>query len=353
MKSKDWKKCIVGSTSSLREAVRVLNEGALQIALVVDQDNKLKGVLTDGDFRRAVLAGISIDASVINVMNPQPTVLRLGEPKEKALQLMKAKEIHQIPVVDELGRVHNVYTIDNLYKSEAKENEVVLMAGGLGSRLKDLTKDTPKPLLKVGGRPLIETMVLNLKEQGFVKFVFCVNYLSEQLKEYFGDGSSLGVQIRYVEERKRLGTAGALRITDIDSKHPVIVMNGDILTNLDFNQFLQFHRNEQHSATMAVRRFESQIPYGVIEMDNSKIISMQEKPVNSYFINAGIYCFNPEVFKSIPQDEYFDMNQFFTSLLAAKEKVGAFPVSDYWIDIGHLDDYERANLDFPIHFKSE
>lgn len=352
-KTKDWKKCIVNSVMSLRASVQVLNEGAMQIALVVDENNILKGVLTDGDFRRAVLDGVSVDAPVSQVMNANPITIRLGESKDKALQLMKAKEIHQIPVLDEHGRVHNVYTIDNLYKSESKENEIVLMAGGLGSRLKGLTKDTPKPLLKVGGRPLVETTVLNLKEQGFWKFVLCVNYLSGQLKDYFGDGSSLGVHIRYVEERKRLGTAGALRIADIDLSLPVFVMNADVLTSLDFNQFLQFHKDGKYLATMAVRKYESQIPYGVIEIDNSKIISMQEKPVNSCFINAGIYCFNAEVFKDIPQDEYFDMNQFFTGLISSKKKVGAFPVNDYWIDIGHLEDYERANLDFPVHFRSE
>ncbi len=351
MEDKEWKKCLVGSKVSLMEAMKVLNEGAMQIALVVEENGRLQGVVTDGDVRRALLQGLSVNDSVLKVMNSSPTVVQLGESREKVLQLMKAKQIHQIPVVDGAGLVRDLYTIDNLYRSDKKENEVVLMAGGLGSRLKDLTKDCPKPLLNVGGRPLIETTILNLREQGFYKFVFCVNYLSDRLKSHFGDGHEWGVQIRYVEERVRLGTAGALRIAEINLEQPVIVMNGDILTSLDFNQLLRFHRDGGNVATMAVRQFESQIPYGVIEIDDASVISMREKPVSSHYINAGIYCFNPDVISHIPQNDYFDMNNFFEKLLENQQKIGAFPVRDYWIDIGHLEDYERANLDFPVHFK--
>ncbi len=351
MKNKDWKKCIIPADSDVREAVRILNEGAMQIGLVVDADHKLLGVLTDGDFRRAILLGVLVTDPVLTIMNKNPTVVFLGDSKEKASHLMKAKQIHQIPVVDESGRVHNIYTIDNLYPEETFDNEIVLMVGGLGSRLKNLTKDCPKPLLKVGGRPLLETIILKLKEQGFYKFVFCVNYLSDQLKNYFADGSQFGLQIRYVEENKRLGTAGALRLADLDFKKTAIVMNGDILTNLDFKHFLQFHKDGDFTATMAVRRIESQIPYGVIQINQTQVVSMVEKPIQPYLINAGIYCFNPQAFEQIPQDQYYDMNQFISALLAVDKKIGAFPINEYWIDIGKMEDYERANLEFQNHFK--
>ncbi len=177
--------------------------------------------------------------------------------------------------------------------------------------------------------------------------------MSDQLQNYFGDGSQLGVRIRYVHEQKRMGTAGALRMAEISADKPVIVMNGDILTNLDFKHFLQFHKDGGHSATMAVRMMESRIPYGVVEISDTQVVAMQEKPVRPYLINAGIYCFNAESLQAIPYDEYYDMNQLINSLLEKKCRVGAFPINEYWIDIGQAEDYEKANLEYSYHFEKK
>lgn len=348
---KDWKLCLVRASVSLVEAVKVMNEAALQIALIVDENEILVGVLTDGDFRRAMLEGISINSNVQKVMNSQPITLKFGQTKEEALKIMKSKKIHQLPVVDQKGKLLKLYTIESIFEEDRKENEVILMAGGLGSRLKDLTKDCPKPLLNVGGKPLLETTILNLKQNGFYKFCFCVNHLSDRLKEYFGNGENLGVQIRYVDEPKRLGTAGALKISEVTSNDPVIVMNGDILTNLKFSQLLDFHENGSFDATMAIRQFEIQVPYGVIETNGPDVIGIQEKPIQSHFINAGVYVFNPKMFDLIPKDEYFDMNNFFDEMMSQKKKIGAFPIHEYWIDIGHTQDYEKANIEFSSYFK--
>ena len=224
------------------------------------------------------------------------------------------------------------------------------MAGGLGSRLESLTSDCPKPMLKVGGKPILETIIETFKEHGFYKFVLAVNYKSEIIKDYFKDGSSLDIQISYIDEKNRMGTAGALSLYH-DNSLPLIVMNGDLLTKINFSDLVNFHIKSKNAATMCLRQYEHQIPFGVVITEQDKVLRIEEKPICRYFVNGGIYVLNPDQLIHIPENMYYDMPTLFEKLIASNEKIGAYTFYEYWIDVGRLDDYERAHSDFVEIFK--
>jgi NDP-sugar pyrophosphorylase family protein len=220
------------------------------------------------------------------------------------------------------------------------------MAGGLGTRLGELTRDCPKPLLRVGNKPVLETILENCIEYAFKRFYISVNYKADMLKDYFGDGSRWGVDIRYIEEKKRLGTAGALGLLPEDPTVPLLVMNADVLTKINFKHLLEFHEEHRSVATMCVREYEFQVPYGVVKIDNHRLLDILEKPVHQFFVNAGIYVLNPEAVSMVPKNTYFDMPALFEKLLQDQAETAAFPVREYWLDIGRKDDLERANGDY-------
>ena len=220
------------------------------------------------------------------------------------------------------------------------------MAGGLGTRLRPLTQDTPKPLLKVGNKPILETIIENFAKYGFVNITISVNYKADMIKEYFGDGSALGVNIDYIEESKRLGTAGALSLIKERPQEPFFVMNADLLTNVNFEHLLDFHLLERSVATMCVREYDYQVPYGVIETDGSLITSIKEKPLHKFFVNAGIYTLSPQVFEYIPKDEFYDMPTLFEDIIANNLKSVSFPIHEYWLDIGRMEEFEQAQNEY-------
>jgi NDP-sugar pyrophosphorylase family protein len=229
----------------------------------------------------------------------------------------------------------------------SRDNPVVLMAGGLGLRLRPLTSQIPKPLVKVGTRPVLETIVESFADQGFTDLYLCINYKGELIREHFGDGSRWGVSITYLQEERRLGTAGALSLLPRVPREPVIVMNGDLLTRVDFVRLLEFHRRQGFAATMAMREYQHQVPYGVLELgDGYQIRQLVEKPVQRYHVSAGIYVLEPRVLELVPAGSYYDMPLLFGELIARQEPVGSFPLRDYWIDIGRLEDLEQAHTDF-------
>lgn len=242
-------------------------------------------------------------------------------------------------VTDVIGLTDNL--IDN-----SQSNTVVLMVGGLGSRLGELTTNCPKPMLKVGGIPVLEIIVNNLKEHGFNDFIFCVNYRAEMIESYFGNGSFKGVKIRYVNEQKRMGTAGALTLLPADVTGPLLVMNGDIVTKVNFSSLMDFHRNHSNCATMAVRKFDFQIPYGVVKTDGVSVTGIDEKPLQSFLVSAGIYLIDPESLALMPRNTFFDMPQFIEMLIRENKGVQAFPIHEYWLDIGREDDLMRAESEF-------
>jgi len=347
---KNWREVLVSPSTSILETIQIIDSAALQIALVVDGDGRLLGTVTDGDIRRAILKGLSLTEPVARAMNPAPTVALVNEGRQEILAVMKAKNLRQIPVLDEAGRVVGIEILEELLKGGRKDNLVVLMAGGLGSRLRPLTQECPKPLLRVGSRPILETILHNFIEYGFERFYISVNYKADMIKKYFGDGSRWSVRIEYLEEEQSLGTAGPLSLLPEKTDRPLLVMNGDLLTRVNFDQLLQFHLDSRALATMCVREFDLQVPYGVVKIDGHRLLGIDEKPVQRFFINAGIYVLQPSVLELIPCVACYDMPDLFARLVEQGRETAVFPVREYWLDIGRLSDYERANGEYEAIF---
>lgn len=336
---------IVTEETSIIEVLKIIDEGSKQIALVVDSSKKLLGTISDGDIRRALLNGISLNDTVKNVYFQEPTVANINDSREEIINICTAKKIHQIPIVDNFMSLVGLEVLDELISKKPKTNKVVLMVGGLGTRLRPLTANVPKPMLDVGGKPILQTIVEKFASYGFVQIVMCVNYKSHVIQDYFGNGSKFGVNIEYIEEDKRLGTAGALTLLSNISE-PFFVMNGDLLTNVNFEHLLDFHIYNKSIATMCLREYDLEVPYGVVTIDNGKISSIQEKPVHTFFVSAGIYMLNPECMHFIPKDTFYDMPTLFEKLINHGGDIGSFPLREYWLDIGRLDEYEKANHEY-------
>lgn len=345
---KDYLHLCLDSTGSVADAARILDLGAPKICLVVD-GGRLLGTITDGDIRRGLLGGVLFDAPAIQVMNANPRTAQENSNLDAVKSMMIAQGIH-VPVLDSDGRLTGLLTLEELaHEDRAHDNWVVLMAGGLGERLRPLTNTTPKPLLQVGDKPLLQSILENFIQQKFSKFYIAVNYQSEAIKQHFGDGSEWGVTIRYIEEQQRMGTAGALTLLPELPDSPMIVMNGDLVTRVSFQDLLDFHAKQEAKATMCVREYDFQVPFGVISLEGHRITSIDEKPLHRFFVNAGIYVLDPDVVSRIPAGERHDMTQVFEGVVNAGEETAAFPVHEYWLDIGRIEDFERANSDLQMH----
>ena len=343
----NWRDALVSSSTSLRQTIEAITEGSLQIALVVDSENKLLGTVTDGDIRKAILAGKDLNITAGEAMRSQPITSASKTPRAAILKLMREKRIHQMPLLDDQGRVVDVLTVDDMIGAAHKPNAVVIMAGGLGTRLHPLTEETPKPMLKVGGKPILETIIQSFIDQGFTNFFVSVNYKANINSEYFGDGSHLGAKINYLHEKSRLGTAGGLSLLPRDIHAPIIVMNGDLLTRISVDALLDFHERESAVATMVVREDQYQVPYGVVEVDGTQIVGVEEKPIQRHLVNAGIYVISQDGLNNIPGDTFYDMPTHFAKLAANGHRTAAFPLHEYWVDIGRLDELERAQREWP------
>ena len=343
---KNYKKVLLKPTSTIKEALKIIHSGAMQIALVIDKDEKLLGTVTDGDIRRGLLYNLSLEDSFESIIFKTPTVCSEEDIKEKILNIAVAKKLHQIPIVNRDGKLVGIKEIDELLKPEYKTNKVVLMVGGLGTRLRPLTDSTPKPMLKVGNKPILETIILNFKKYGFVNLVLCVSYKSEIIEEYFKDGSEFGVNIEYVHENKRMGTAGALSLVKERLNESFFVMNGDLLTNINFENMMEYHLSHKAMATMGVREYDFQVPYGVVNTHGVNILSIEEKPIHKFFVSGGVYVLSHKALKYIPEDEYYDMPTLFEIMIEEKDKSISFPIHEYWLDIGRIEEFEKANNEF-------
>jgi len=334
--------------STIEEALKIIDFGAIRIALVVDEDNRLIGTISDGDIRRAILQNNTLESTIENIYYKTPTVANINDTKEDIVNLCTTKNIYQIPVIDEESRVVTVEVLDKLLKVKEYDNKVVLMVGGLGTRLRPLTDNTPKPMLPVGGKPILQTIVEKFASYGFVNIIMCIGYKSETIQNFFGNGSKFGVKIEYVIEEKRMGTAGALSLLTEKQKpkKPFFVMNGDLLTNINFEHLFDFHLKNKSKATMCVREYDFQVPYGVVNIDKGEIVAIDEKPVHKFFVSAGIYMLDETVLDSIPKDEFYDMPTLFELLIENKGKVMSFPLREYWLDIGRLEEYKKANDEY-------
>ncbi|MFM6928207.1 MAG: nucleotidyltransferase family protein [Bdellovibrio sp.] len=347
----EWKKIIVKEDTTILDAMKVINDTGYQMAFVTSSDDVLVGALTDGDIRRGLLKGIGTDEAVKVVMNADPKFISVGAPESEVLKAMDNQNVKHFPVVDRVGRVIKIITRSEATKEISKENAVILMAGGLGSRLGELTVDCPKPMLKVGDKPILELIIENFKEFGFKNFFLSVNYRSDVIESYFGDGAKHDISIRYIREKERLGTAGSLSLFKPFNDLPVIVMNGDLLTKVNIASLLEYHAKNRAEITMGVRQHDYQVPFGVVHVDGFDVTKIEEKPIQAYLVNAGIYCLNPGVFGSLPENQYLDMPTFISNLINHKMKVSVFPVHEYWLDIGRKDDFMRAEVEYLKRFK--
>ena len=348
---KDFEKIKLTPTSTLKDALKIIDSGAMKIALVLDDDNKLVGTVTDGDTRRGLLNGLSLNDCIESIVFQNPTVCSINDSKEEILQKAVDKKVYQIPIVDQDGKLVGIEELDELLKPSDHPNKVVLMAGGLGTRLRPLTNDTPKPLLEVGNKPILETIIQSFVKYGFKNIILSVNYKSHMIEEYFGDGSQFGVNLEYVHEAKSMGTAGALSLMREKLDQPFFVMNGDLLTNVNFEHMLDYHMSHNSSATMGVREYDFQVPYGVVNVNDHQIVSIEEKPVHKFFVSAGIYLLDNKILEFILDDQFFDMPILFEKLIEAHKTAISFPIREYWLDIGRMSDFEQANSDYSEVFK--
>lgn len=348
---RDVKNIVLNKNDTILKALELLDFYALRIVLIVDEDERLLGSVTDGDIRRGLLKGQDLHAFVETIMHTSPYSVEEGSLTNRQIfEIMREKSYLALPVVRN-GQLVNIITLDDLIRTKRKENPVFIMAGGFGTRLRPLTDKCPKPMLPVGGKPLLETIICSLKEQGFYKFYISTHYLPEIIRAHFGNGDKFNVQIQYVHENEPLGTGGALSLLPLkEIELPFIVINGDVLTNMNFSKLIDFHNGQNAAATMCVREFQYQIPYGVVNSEQSVIKSMTEKPSYYFDINTGIYVISPSLLKKVDA-QFIGMPTILEQQIALGQKVASYPLHEYWLDIGHMEDYNRAqrdiiNLDF-------
>ncbi|MEW6263548.1 MAG: nucleotidyltransferase family protein [Thermodesulfobacteriota bacterium] len=335
--------------SRLKSAMEVMTQPpGSPMAVVVDESQVLLGVIVDTDIRKALLSGYTLDTPVREVMNPNPIWLPVTIDQDFLHRFFRKQPRKAIPLLDGDGRIQGlVFSSQFLSQPQDFPNWVVLMAGGLGSRLRPLTNDRPKPMLQVGNTPLLETIIRQFLDHGFSRFMISVRYKAELIKEYFGDGSKWDATIEYLEERSPLGTAGALSLVKKELDHALIIMNGDLLTRVNFKALAEFHQDHGNAATMCVREHLMEVPYGVVQINGVRLKDIVEKPVYRLMVNAGIYVLEPEVLNLVPPNQKMDMPDLFQRVKKELSKpVGCFPISEYWLDIGRPEDHELAQLEF-------
>ena len=344
-----WERALIGPEATFRNALESIDATGAGIALVVDEERRLLGALSDGDLRRALIRGAGLTDKAVSAANPHPICADEGHDRAAILATLRAHSLRQLPILDAGRRVVGLVTAADFLDIPVRANPVVIMAGGKGERLAELTRDTPKPMLRVGSRPILDTIVTNLASQGFRQFWLAVNYKADQIERHFGDGSELGLDIRYLCEDKPLGTCGALGLMphpDI----PIVVTNGDILAKADYSHVLDCHLQSDAHATVVVRDYQMQVPFGVVNSSGGQVIRIDEKPTQSYTISAGVYVLSPDALKLIPRDAYYDMPTLLADLIARGLRVRQQRAEGYWMDIGRLPDYAQANADFGAVF---
>ena len=335
--------CLLAN-STIGEALSVIDSGAVKIALVMNDDNQLLGTLSDGDIRRGLLRKKTLNDTIEDIYSRNPVTAFKGHSSEELLRLCSMRRVSQLPIIDDDKQIIDLFFLDEELSKEYK-NTVVLMVGGLGKRLRPLTDNTPKPMLKVGGKPILQTIVEGFSKCGFANITMCLGYKSSVIQDFFQDGSRFGVNIDYIVEDQRMGTAGALTLLKKKPHESFFVMNGDLLTNVNFEQMLDFHGLNNSQATMCVREYEIEVPYGVVSIKGDNICSIKEKPIHSFFVNAGIYLLEPECIDLIPESEFYDMTSLFEQLIVENNKTVSFPLQEYWLDIGNHSDFSKAQND--------
>ncbi|MDO9528154.1 MAG: nucleotidyltransferase family protein [Syntrophales bacterium] len=339
----NWKSAVFDGSTPIAEVISEFDRSPYGVALIVDDKEKLEGIVTDGDIRKALLKEVDTGLPVSEIMNRNPIVAYADQSETEITCFMRKKTIHYLPVVDRSGVLKGIRSLDDLSRIKTFDNPVILMAGGYGERLMPLTKDCPKPLLKIGEKPLLEMIIESFIDQGFNNFYISVYYKADMIRKHFGDGAKWGVSINYLLEKKKLGTAGSLGLLPTSNARPMIVMNGDLLTKVDFIEMLEYHERKSASMTIGSVTHDVHVPYGTLEIEEENILkSINEKPSLSFPINAGIYVLDQKCMRFINKGARMDMNDLITNLLGIKERVFVFPIKDYWMDIGSVKDFNSA-----------
>ena len=340
----NWRTALVSPSASIQSVIKNLEASSLQIVLVADDTHKLLGTITDGDIRRALLRGLNLDSSIIPVMQSDPLVCKPEMGRDIVMQLMRTHKLRQLPIIDSTGIVVGLHLWDDIFSPPARDNTVVIMAGGFGKRLLPHTENCPKPMLPVAGRPILEHILLRAISDGFRNYVISLHYLGEKITDYFGDGSQWGVNIKYVHEQTPLGTAGALSLIEPQPQSPIIVTNGDLLSEIRYADMLDFHHIHHAMATMAVRPYTWQHPFGVVKISDAKILGIEEKPVYKSHVNAGVYVLSPQVLLHLDRGKACDMPTLFERLRESNHITVAFPMHEEWMDVGRPEDLDHARL---------
>lgn len=343
-------KYCIKENSTIKEAMKNIDINLTGACLVINEDNQLLGVISDGDIRRAILNNRTINDKIDGIYNSKYKYMSKIESKKKVIEYMLKHKIRQMPILDENKRLEDLYFLDDIISYEPKDNYVFILAGGLGTRLRPLTEKIPKPMLKIGDKPMLQHIIEQFREYGFKNFLISLNYKGEIIEEFFKDGREFDVNIEYIKETKKLGTAGSIILAANKLNKPFIVINGDILTGVDFDCFLNHHIDNGFKITAGVRNYEIKVPYGVMVAENSLIKSVEEKPEYTFYINSGIYAVDPEVIKYIPKNQSYNMTDLINDAAKDNYKSGIYQITEYWTDIGQIEDYKRANEDIKKFF---
>lgn len=336
----------IDAFATILDAVRVVDEGGEGIAFVCDGGGAVLGTLTDGDIRRALLAGASLtDRTLESIMRREFVHVTGAIGRAEVLDIMRARNVHQVPVLDADRRLCGLHTVDQLISTVARENSVLILAGGRGTRLYPITETIPKPMVTVAGRPILERLVLHLMSHGIRNFHISVNYLAHVIEQHFGDGSRFGCRITYLRESKPLGTGGPLALIDPPPVHPLVVVNGDLVTECDIGRLIEFHVTGGYEATFGMKTYDIEIPYGVADVDGARLVGLREKPRERVLINAGIYCISPQLLPLVPRDQNFPITDLFAHCIRENRPVGAHLVEAEWLDVGRKDELSRARGD--------
>jgi dTDP-glucose pyrophosphorylase len=334
--------CTVARDAKLRDVMVALDRGSAEIALVVDAAGVLVGLMTDGDVRRSLLAGAPLDAPLEPHMRKQFTAVGQNAGRAEVVDLMQARTIAQVPIVDAQGRLVGLHQLRDVLGAEERDNWAIVMAGGRGTRLAPLTDHTPKPMLRVAGRPILERIILHLVGHGIRRVFIAINYLSEMIVEHFQDGANFGARIEYLREERSLGTAGALALLPAAPTAPVLLMNGDLVTQADVGALLQFHAAGEQTISVAVRKYFHTVPFGCIQLDADRVVALEEKPTLTRLVNAGIYVLDPRVVARVPRGVESTAPALMEEAMAAGELVRALEIEDDWIDVGQKEQFRRA-----------
>lgn len=338
-----YRQAILPLDSTIQDVICNLDKVAIKIVLVVNESGTLEGTISDGDIRRGLLRGIDLKSPIDSIVHRNPLVVSSEIGRETVRQLMVMNKIQQIPVLDDQSRVVGLHCWDEILTPQVRTNLMVIMAGGMGTRLRPHTESCPKPMLHVAGKPILEHIIERAKKEGFSRFVLAIHYLGHIIEDYFGDGHHLQVNIDYLREHSPLGTAGALGLLNPQTMLPFIVTNGDVLTDIHYGELLDFHTRYHSSATMAVRVHEWQHPFGVVQTSGVDIVGFEEKPVHRSHINAGVYVLEPDVLSFLDKDSHCDMPALFARLQAKAMKTVAYPIHEPWLDVGRPEDLHLAN----------